>query len=273
MTLTIGEALRTGQAKIGALEARVLLKNALGCDDAHLIAGAGRALSREEERAFANLLARRAQGEPVAYLTGLREFYGLQFRVTPVVLIPRPETELLVDLALERIAPAAGARVLDLGTGSGCVAIAIARERPRAEVVAVDASAKAVALARENAERHGIRNLAVLNGDWFGAVPGQRFDVIVANPPYIAAGDPHLAEGDLRFEPRQALVAGPAGLECIEVVIASSPGHLVQGGWFLFEHGHDQAARCRALLTQAGFAEVLTRRDLAGIERVSGGRV
>lgn len=270
--LTIAEALREACRAVPAGEARALLRHVLECDESFLIARAERTLTPGQREAYVRLAARRAAGEPLAYLTGEREFYGLSFNVTPAVLIPRPETELLVELALERLPGEARARVLDLGTGSGCVAIAIAREQLRAEIVAVDASAQAVALARDNARRHGVRGITVLHGDWFGAVPGQRFDVIVANPPYVAAGDPHLGEGDLRFEPRGALVAGPTGFECIEAIIASAPRHLVRGGWLLFEHGMGQAPRCRALLAHAGLGAVFTRADLAGIERVSGAR-
>lgn len=273
MSLTIAEALRQAGGTIATREARALLGTVLGRVQAYLIAHADETLTADRQRAFEQLAARRAAGEPIAYLTGEREFYSLSFKVTSAVLIPRPETELLVELALERIPPEAGARVLDLGTGSGCVAVAIARERPRAEVVAVDASAEAVALARENTGRHVARNVTVQRGDWFAAVAGQRFDVIVANPPYVAEGDPHLAQGDLRFEPRRALVAGPDGFECIEAIIAASRGHLVPGGWLVFEHGHNQAGRCRALLTDNGYTGVFCARDLAGIERVSGGKV
>jgi len=268
--LSIAEAWRG--AGIDRTDARALLKSVLRVDDAHLASHPERVLTEEERGRYLALAERRRAGEPVAYLTGEREFYSLSFTVTPAVLIPRPETELLVELALERIPPEAHARILDLGTGCGCVAIAIARARPRAEVVAVDASAAAVALARDNARRHAVAGLTVLNGDWFGAVPGQRFDVVVANPPYVAEGDPHLAEGDCRFEPRAALVAGATGFECIEAIIAAAPSHLGPGGWLLFEHGIGQARRCRALLASAGFAGAFTRPDLAGIERVSGAR-
>jgi release factor glutamine methyltransferase len=193
--------------------------------------------------------------------------------VTPAVLIPRPETERLVELVLERVLPGAAARVLDLGAGSGCVAIAVARHRPRAQVLAADAALDAVELARKNAERHGTPNVRVLRSDWFAALAHERFDVIAANPPYVAAGDPHLDAGDLRFEPRRALVAGPAGTECIAAITAAAPAHLNPGGWLLFEHGPEQGSAARELLHAAGFTrEINTWRDLAGLERVSGGQ-
>jgi release factor glutamine methyltransferase len=206
----------------------------------------------------------------VAYLTGEREFYGLPLRVTRDVLIPRPETELLVDLALERLPNRAG-RVVDLGTGSGAVAVAIAHAAPDAEVVAIDASPAALAVARENARRHGAA-IRFVEGDWFAGLAGERFDLIVSNPPYVAAGDGHLGEGDLRFEPRAALVGGPDGLDAIRAIVAGAKAHLAAGGWLLFEHGFDQAERCRSLLGMYGYADIEGWRDLAGIARVAGGR-
>jgi release factor glutamine methyltransferase len=272
MTCTIVDALRRMGSGTAVIEARALLRHVLGCDNSYLIVHGDQALTIGQEQAFETLAARRRSGEPVAYLTGRREFYGLEFKVTPAVLIPRPETERLVELVLERIPAQSEARVLDLGTGSGCVAIAIAQQRPRARIVAIDAVAEAVALARENAARHGMRHLSILLGDWFAPVPGERFDVIAANPPYVAVGDPHLGAGDLRFEPQSALVAGPEGTECIAAIVAAARDHLNPGGWLLFEHGHDQAARARARLNGAGFSAVFTVCDLAGLERVSGGR-
>jgi release factor glutamine methyltransferase len=192
--------------------------------------------------------------------------------VTPAVLIPRPETELLVDVALERVPVHEPSRVLDLGTGSGCVAVAIARHRPRAQVTAAEASRDALAVARENAARHG-SGIEFIESDWLDALAGRRFDLIVSNPPYVAEDDPHLSQGDTRFEPRAALVAGADGLSCIRLIIAQARAHLAPGGRLFFEHGYDQAARCRALLAQAGYFDVTSRPDLAGIERLSGGSV
>jgi release factor glutamine methyltransferase len=267
---TIGAALRAQD--IDLRDARVLLRVALGVDETHLATHPGQVLSREQGDRFAAWLRRRLAGEPVAYITGEREFYSLAFKVTPAVLIPRPETELLVELAIERVAPDTPASVLDLGTGSGCVAVAIAKHRPRARVTATDISRVALAVARENAARHGT-DIEFIESDWFAALAGRRFDLIVANPPYVAEGDRHLSEGDVRFEPRAALVGGADGLTCIRTIAADSRAHLARGGRLFIEHGHDQAARCRALLHEQGYREVMSRRDLAGIERASGGRV
>ncbi len=268
---SIAELLR--MPGVDPVDARALLRAALGVSDAHLAAHPGQTLSRDERDRYLGWVERRRHGEPVAYLTGEREFYSLAFKVTPAVLIPRPETEILVELALERIPVDAPCRVLDLATGSGCVSIAIAKHRPRARVVATEIDGAALQVARENARRHATENVEFVESDWFGALGAARFVVIVANPPYIAAGDPHLEAGDLQFEPRHALVAGPDGLECIGPIVARAHAHLVEGGWLLFEHGHDHAARCRALLERIGFQQVASWRDLAGIERVSGGRV
>jgi release factor glutamine methyltransferase len=260
-------------SELPPLEAQVLAAHALGIPRASLLADQRRALTDDEARRVERLFHRRRAGEPVAYLTGEREFFGLSLAVTPDVLIPRPETELLVALALE-LAPE-GARVLDLGTGSGAVAIAIAHEMPDAEVVAVDASADALAVARENARRHGA-TIRFVYGDWSAGfaslIRGGRFDLIVANPPYVAAGDAHLEQGDLRFEPRAALVSGADGLDAIRAIVARAKDHLVPGGWLLFEHGYDQAERCRSLLGMYGYADVQTWPDLSGVQRVSGGR-
>jgi release factor glutamine methyltransferase len=248
----------------------VLAAHALGISRARVLADAQRALDGETAREIERLFLRRRAGEPVAYLTGEREFHGLSLKVTRDVLIPRPETELLVELALERLPNRAG-RCLDLGTGSGAIAVAIAHAAPDAEVVAVDTSSAALAVARENARRHGA-SIRFVEGEWFDRLAGERFDVVVANPPYVAAGDGHLGEGDLRFEPRSALVAGPDGLDAIRAIVAGAKQHLVPGGWLLFEHGFDQAERCRSLLGIYGYTGVASWPDLAGITRVAGGR-
>jgi release factor glutamine methyltransferase len=267
--ISIAEALRA--AGIDPADARVLLRAALQASAAHLAAHPEQALTDIESERYRAWVDRRRAGEPVAYLTGEREFYSLAIKVTPAVLIPRPETELLVEAALGSIAANAPVRVLDLATGSGCVAIAIAKQRMRAQVTATDIAGAALAVARDNAKRHGV-DVEFVESDWFAALPGRRFDLIISNPPYVAEGDPHLGEGDLRFEPRHALVAGPDGLACIGAIVARAQAHLVAGGWLMFEHGHDQAARCRNLLQQMGFQQVTSRRDLAGIERISGGQ-
>ena len=269
-SMTIAEALRiTG---LDPADARVLLRAIMRADDAQLLAHPGRQLTETQHAAYLAWTERRRAGEPVAYLTGSREFYSLPFQVTPAVLIPRPETELLVEAALERIPTEQTCRVLDLATGSGCVAIAIARHRPRAEVTATDVAPAALAVARANAARHGVR-IEFVESDWFTALSGRHFDLIVANPPYVAEGDPHLDSGDLRFEPRGALAAGPDGLDGIETIAAQARHFLTAAGRLLFEHGYDQGASARALLAAAGFRDIATRCDLAGIERVSGGRV
>jgi len=270
MTARAGELLGAGE--IERADARALLRSVLEVTDAQLIAHPERELTVEELLRYRALAGRRRAGEPVAYLTGERDFYSLAMKVTPAVLIPRPETELLVDLALERLPHGHAASVLDLATGSGCVAVAIARSRPAAQVAATDVSPAALAIARDNAQRHGV-TVEFRESDWFEALAGRRFEIVVANPPYVAAADRHLEEGDLRFEPREALVAGPTGYECIDRIVAQAPRHLAAGGWLLCEHGYDQAAACRDRLVQAGFTAVFSARDLAGIERVSGGRV
>lgn len=263
---SIAELLR--EPPIAALDARVLLRTVLGVNDAYLIAHARDELSAEQAARFHALTARRAAGEPVAYIVGEREFFGHGFKVTPAVLIPRPETELLVELALA-LQPQ---RVLDLGTGSGCIAISIALLMPPALVTAVERSEAALAVARENAARLHARNVEFRQGNWYDALRGERFDLIVANPPYVAEGDAHLLQGDLPFEPSAALVSGDNGLADIRIIVSGARAHLQPGGSLLFEHGYDQAVRCRDLLRQAGFGDVQSWRDLAGIERVSGGR-
>lgn len=269
---TIAEALNTAAATIGASDARSLLSHLLACGPAFLAAHPEHELSDDDAQRYAGLVSRRAAGEPVAYVTGEREFYSLSFAVTPAVLIPRPETELLVDVALERIAPHSDCSVLDLGTGSGAVALSIARHRPCARVAAVDISEAALQVARANAQRLALTNIEFIAGDWYENLASRGFDVIVANPPYVAEGDPHLIQGDLRFEPRAALAAGDDGLRSIYRIVAGAAAHLLPGGYLAFEHGYDQAAACRALLDDAGFRDIVSRRDLAGIERTTVGR-
>lgn len=253
-------------------DAQVLLGFALGVSRAWLAAHGDDIADAEAAARFRALVSRRLAGEPVAYLIGTREFYGLSFRVTPAVLIPRPETEVLVEAALERLPERGLLKVLDLGTGSGCVAVAIAHERRDAQVTAAERSGDALALARENARALGAQ-VEFLESDWFAALPGRTFDLIVSNPPYVAAADAHLEQGDLRFEPRAALAAGADGLEDIRRIVGQAPRHLRQGGWLLFEHGCDQAQACRDLLRDTGFGELISRADLAGMPRVAGGRL
>ena len=250
-------------------EAEWLLAHALGRTRAWLFAWPEFEPAVEQRALFDRLVAARREGEPIAYLLGRRGFWSLDLAVTPAVLIPRPETELLVELALARIAQDADCAIADLGTGSGAIALALARERPHARLRATDASADALAVARGNAERLGIANVVFALGDWCAALGDGRFGVIVSNPPYIAAGDPHLGEGDLRHEPRSALASGADGLDAIRRIVAEAPDHLDPGGWLLLEHGWEQGAAVRALLQRHGFIEVESVRDLGARERVS----
>jgi release factor glutamine methyltransferase len=249
-------------------DAEVLLCAALNCERAFLIAHGEHVPSDEQRARFEQWMARRVEGWPVAYLTGRRAFWTLDLQVTPDVLIPRPETEWVVEYALQKL-DAGVRRVLDLGTGSGAIALAIAKERPRAHVVAIDSSAAALALAQQNAKANDIANVAFRAGEWYAPVLGERFDVIASNPPYVRNDDPHLLEGDVRFEPRAALTSGADGLDALRAIIAAAPAHLVPGGWLVLEHGYDQGAAVRELLQGAQLIDVATVRDLAGHERVS----
>lgn len=257
------------------LEARMLAERALGCSAVQIAIRLREPVSPEAASAFTALAARRLAGEPAAYILGEREFYGRVFRVTPDVLIPRPETELLCEAVLERLSGHAApkpASVLDLGTGSGAIAVTLACERPGLALTAADLSPAALAVARANAQ-HLCPQAQVrwIESHWFAALGAERFDLIVSNPPYVAADDGHLQRGDLRFEPSGALRAGDGGMDCIDAIVAAAPAHLHAGGWLLLEHGFDQGARVRALLARHGFDGIVTLRDLAGQERVSGG--
>lgn len=264
--MTVEGLLRSAQ--IEPLEARILLAHALGCSRVQLVIRAKDELTSQQEDAAKQLFARRRGGEPIAYLTGEREFFGLSFTVTPDVLIPRHETELLVELAIEKLPPRGHA--LDLGTGSGVIAVALAKTRPDASVTASDASAAALAVARQNAARNTV-TISFLESDWYRNIGGG-FDLIVSNPPYIAAGDPHLSQGDLRFEPPTALTDDADGLSDLTAITDGAPAHLNANGWLLMEHGYDQAPAVRALLAAAGWQQVQSWPDLAGIERVTGAR-
>lgn len=250
------------------IEVQCLLQAVLQVNRTWLLAYPEQCLDAAQRARYEALFERRIGGEPIAYILGEREFFGLNFKVTPATLIPRPDTELLVELALQH-SPQHG-RVLDLGTGSGAIALSIAHARPDVQVTATDASQAALAVARENAGRLGLGNVRLLHSDWFAALAGERFDMIVSNPPYIASDDAHLRQGDLRFEPATALASGSDGLDDIRRIVANAPAHLQPGGWLLLEHGYDQAARVCELLQQAGMVEVFSARDLADIERVSG---
>lgn len=326
MAMTTGQALRQAGKRVENVDARLLLQHTLNASHAHLAAHPERLLTSIELAEFQKLVDRRAADEPVAYLTGQREFFGLEFKVTPAVLIPRPETELLVELALERIPLNESCRVVDLGTGSGAIAIAIKTHRPRAHVIATDISPRALQVAENNARRllapdleaeselaaraasastrprqgrgckseptlaargedrcrprageeprreRGVQKITFLESDWFDALADRRFDLIVANPPYVGAQDTHLCHGDVRFEPRSALVGGDDGLQCLRHIAKNAPSYLNSGGWLLVEHGFDQAGACAGLLKGAGFKQIFFSRDLAGIPRIAGGR-
>jgi release factor glutamine methyltransferase len=270
--MTLGEALTAARQQIDRLDARLLLQYATGCSHTDLLARPEMPVIAPAYAQFAEWVQRRASGEPLAYLVGESEFRGRVFQVSPAVLIPRPETEVLIELALRRLAGHPRPRVLDLGTGSGVVAITLALECPQAEVFAVDLSTEALSVARNNAGRLGAQ-VNFVESDWFSALAGARFDLIVSNPPYVADGDPHLALNGLPFEPIMALSdleQGGNGLACIRRIVAAAPGYLNPDCWLLFEHGYDQGEASRNLLTAAGFKAAFTHPDLAGIDRVSG---
>ncbi|OCW29591.1 peptide chain release factor N(5)-glutamine methyltransferase [Pseudomonas aylmerensis] len=253
------------------LDAELLLAAALGKSRSYLHTWPEKIVSSEAALTFADYLQRRRGGEPVAYILGQQGFWKLDLEVAPHTLIPRPETEMLVEAALELL-PATPAKVLDLGTGSGAIALALASERPAWQVTAVDRVLEAVALAERNRQRLHLNNATVLNSHWFSALQGHAYDLIISNPPYIADNDPHLVAGDVRFEPASALVAGHDGLDDLRLIIREAPAHLNAGGWLLLEHGYDQAASVRDLLSSQGFEAVASRIDLGGHERITLGR-
>lgn len=274
---TVAAALREAAAALpgesARAEAEMLIGEALGRDRAWLFAHAEHALAPEERDRFRALLQRRREGVPIAHILGRRGFWSLDLIVTADTLVPRPETELLVELALERMPREFPARILDLGTGTGAIALAIASERPQAQVTGVDASSAALDVARKNAARNGLTDMRLMRSDWYSALAGERFDLIASNPPYIADDDPHLREGDLRFEPRTALASGADGLDAIRIIVREAPMYLAHGGWLLIEHGWQQGEAVRALLDAAGFDGVETARDLEQRDRISFGRL
>ncbi|HEX7815290.1 peptide chain release factor N(5)-glutamine methyltransferase [Dyella sp.] len=265
------QALAEALPRVERGDAEWLLLHALGKPRSWLIAHDRDELDEQVLRDYRAMVERRAVGEPVAYITGQRGFWSLDLEVSQAALIPRPETELLVELALERLPPDEALAVADLGTGSGAIALAIAHERRQAKVVATDRSVDALAVAERNAQRLDLR-VEFARGDWFDAIAGRRFALVVSNPPYIEADDPHLQQGDLRFEPPRALASGADGLDAIRQIVHEAPGYLEPGGWLLMEHGWTQAAAVRALLDARGFAQVQTFRDLESRDRVTGGR-
>jgi release factor glutamine methyltransferase len=272
---SIAQALRDAAVRLpgddARAEAELLLAEALGRTRAWLFAHAQDALAPDESARYRALLQRRQQGEPVAQILGRRGFWSLDLIVSADTLVPRPETELLVELALTRIPLQGAMRVLDLGTGTGAIALAVASERPRALVTAVEASAGAFAVAQRNAAKLGLERVRLLRSDWFSALAGERFALILSNPPYLADDDPHLAQGDLPFEPRSALAAGD-GLAAIRRIVREAPKHLDAGGWLLIEHGWEQGEPVRSLFVDAGFSSVETVRDLEQRERVTQGQ-
>jgi release factor glutamine methyltransferase len=276
--VTLGTALKNAIAALAAssptprLDAEVLVMHACGIGRSELITRHDAALNDEQQNKLEGLLARRQRGEPVAYITGTREFWSMELDVSPATLIPRPETELLVEKALEHIPRDAEWTIADLGTGCGAIALAIAKERLRCRVIATDNSPAALQVARSNAKKFGLTNIEFHEGDWFAALTDATFDMILSNPPYIRAGDPHLKQGDVRFEPATALVAGTEGFDAIRHIARHAREFLKPDGWLLFEHGWDQAEAIGDYLRQQGYRDIVCHTDLTGQARVAGGR-
>ena len=254
-------------------EVNLLLQHLLKVNRAWLISHDRDALTDDQEHDFHDLLQRRLAGEPIAYILGSREFYGLPLKVTPATLIPRPDTETLVEAAFQKISVDVAWDILDLGTGTGAVALAIAKHRPTCHVIGVDASAEALAVAIENAQNLDLKNASLIKSNWFSDLAAEKFDVIVSNPPYSAEADCHLTQGDLRFEPRSALASGVDGLDDIRLIIQHAPNYLKPNGWLMLEHGYDQAHSVAALLKGHGFSQIDHAQDLAGILRVTFGSI
>jgi release factor glutamine methyltransferase len=271
--LTVKAALEELMVHMDRTDAMVLMGDVLGVNRSWIVANPMRILTETQDAKIEMLAVQRALGRPVAYLIDRREFYGRDFALEASVLIPRPETETLVEAALARMAPRD--KVLDLGTGSGAIGVTLACQRPEARIVATDTSEAALRVARGNAERHGCADrIEFLAGSWYAPVAGKRFDLIVSNPPYVASGDPHLGRGDLRFEPAAALSDGSAdGLDSIRAIVAGAREHLAPRGSLLVEHGYDQKDAVQALLKDAGFTDTFSIDDLAGIPRVAGGTI
>lgn len=271
MSTSAGELLAA--SPLPRLEARLLLTQASGLARTRIMAFPETSVEPCAVKHFLDLQARRVAGEPIAYLLGEREFYGRPFKVSPAVLIPRPDTELLVEAALQQLRCVSRPRILDLGTGSGIVAVTLALELPAAEVWALDVSLDALEIARSNAAMLGAR-VNFLHSDWFAALPaGLQFDAVLSNPPYIEQADPHLQQGDLRFEPASALTDFGDGLSCLRVIYGEAGQWLQPGGWVLAEHGYQQGPACRTLCQQHGLQQVQTLQDLAGLDRVTGGQL
>ncbi|MBI3778385.1 MAG: peptide chain release factor N(5)-glutamine methyltransferase [Gammaproteobacteria bacterium] len=279
MPPTIGEILQTAARELQAtspaprLDTEVLLMHVFGLDRSALIARGHISLTDDQFHQLEKLIARRRGGEPVAYLTGTREFWSMALNVSPAVLIPRPETELLVEKALERIPRDAEWTIADLGTGSGAIALAIAKERPRCRVIATDISPPALDVARSNAARFNLTRVEFREGSWLEPLMSMKLDMIVSNPPYVRADDPHLQQGDIRFEPAQALAAGPDGLDDIRSIILSARDYLQPAAWLLFEHGWDQGNAVGLFLHRHGYRNIVCHPDIGGRDRVTACRL
>lgn len=256
-----------------ALDAEVLLCHVLNKPRSYLRAWCDNSIGDEQQRQFETLLQQRQQGRPIAYLTGRHEFWSRDFIVTPDVLIPRPDTERLIELSLQLIPADAAWNIVDLGTGSGIIAVTLAAERPNARLFAVDFSLKALAVARQNAARLRLENIAFYHSDWFSTLPAQRYQLVISNPPYIAEDDPHLRQGDVRFEPQSALIAADRGLHAIKTIAATAKNWLTEDGHLLIEHGYDQETAVQAIFKSCGYRQVETYQDLSGQARATYGRV
>jgi release factor glutamine methyltransferase len=269
---TLVKAIVRLNSEEAALEAQLLLQHVLNVNRAWLISHEKDVLTSDQYAAFETLLQRRLNGEPIAYILGAREFYGLNLKVTPDTLIPRPDTEMLVEAALAKIPKDKAFKILDLGTGTGAISLAIAKNRPQAQVIAVDFSESALKVAQENAENLNIQNVTFLQSSWFSALGQQRFDMIVSNPPYIEEADTHLSQGDLRFEPKSALTSGEDGLDDIRHIVSNCLVHLAPQGWLMFEHGYNQAQAVEDLMSAEGLVDITTIQDLGGNDRVTSGK-
>ncbi len=281
--MQIGEAIRQAAQSIQKMlvlelseanfEANLLCQHVLNVNRAWLISHERDALEPNQQVGFEALLQRRLNGEPMAYILGSRDFYGLQLKTTPATLIPRPDTETLVEAALAKIPHDSNFQILDLGTGTGAVALAIASQRPQTKVIAVDASLEALKVAAQNTQSLNLSNVRLIESNWFSALVSEKFDVIVSNPPYIAQDDEHLKQGDLRFEPLSALASGVDGLDDIRKIIQDAPDYLNPNGWLMLEHGYDQAEAVAALLKARGFSQIAHAKDIAGTLRVTFGAI
>ncbi|MDO8598063.1 MAG: peptide chain release factor N(5)-glutamine methyltransferase [Sulfuricaulis sp.] len=279
MPPTVSEILQTAMRELQAtsptpwLDAEVLAMHVCGLDRSGLITHGHSVLTDDQQRRLEKLLARRRQGEPIAYITGVREFWSLEFNVSLATLIPRPETELLVEKALAHIPQDAEWTIADLGTGGGAIALALAKERPRCRIIATDISPAALDVARSNAAKFGLTHVEFREGSWFEPLIGMKLDMMVSNPPYVRANDPHLEQGDVRFEPEQALAAGPEGLDAIRQIALSAREHRNPATWLLFEHGWDQAAAIGQLLHRLGYRNIVCYPDLSGRDRITACRL